>query len=680
MSNLFLYYNFKGVTTTSVPNASVGAETLTATLSTVSALNNVVKRTTNPSLYCPSGTLVIPTLSGLPSDGITISLWTLKTNSTLQTLFTFTDSSSNVYSIVLNAQNQFIFSKGSTSLTAGKYAINTWHHIVWILSSTWSMYIDGEWEASLSNNVNPTSIVSGTITSTTYTGYLAEIQAYKQALSADQIYAIYNKTTFLHYYRFESSDVTGITLANLASGTPIYDASFVSTADNPLASSNFGISTAKKICGTSSMYYSYKNTSGTNGGNVASNASATNCILLPPITLQTFFFSTAMWFFAPNTNPNTNMTLFTLKSKSNYNYGCYYNSSTQTLSFVRNDFSSYSINSGTSNNTLANNIGSSLQGNSLRLPIGSTSVARNTWHHVVWAITGSAWKIWIDNTATLLGPTCKNMSTLLTLPSSLTFVFDAASSLLYDASASASGFDGYIDDFRIYNRMLSDDDVNNLYKMKCILTNYYDQTGTDFIHLYSPKVSTAAGTTSYLTESNDDMGALFEINNANNNQQQIANYYFFTATAINASSYFATIEPSLAFSATGNYTVIDYGTGYYTLVFTDNGTISFSDMLSLIDVVLVGGGGAGGDAGGGGGGGGNVVQTTNVPIVPYMTYLCDIGKGGYAGENGSTTTFGNGIVVAAGGNVGSISGGGGGGGAAGGAYNAAGSSGISISL
>ena len=105
------------------------------------------------------------------------------------------------------------------------------------------------------------------------------------------------------------------------------------------------------------------------------------------------------------------------------------------------------------------------------------------------------------------------------------------------------------------------------------------------------------------------------------------------------------------YTYTGSHNMVkDESTGNWVLYLKSSGTLRFTDnLLTNIDVFLVGGGGAGGISGdyGGGGGSGYVKTTTNISASLNTNYTITIGSGGAAvagfgtnqnGGNGSATT------------------------------------------
>ncbi|MCT4580776.1 MAG: T9SS type A sorting domain-containing protein [Flavobacteriales bacterium] len=94
-------------------------------------------------------------------------------------------------------------------------------------------------------------------------------------------------------------------------------------------------------------------------------------------------------------------------------------------------------------------------GNSVPININSyTNVTDNTWKHIVATIDGSVWKIWIDGVLTRTYDSQHNNSDYRST-ANLEIGRYFATSTQY--------FDGVIDDFRMYDRALTEQEVEILY-------------------------------------------------------------------------------------------------------------------------------------------------------------------------------------------------------------------------
>lgn len=299
----------------------------------------------------------------------------------------------------------------------------------------------------------------------------------------------------------------------------------------------------------------------------------------------------------------------------------------------------------------------------------------NSWHHVVWNITPTYWKTWIDGSGSTFYPTQIDSSGvslvggIVKLPPR----FDT-NVMLWDPSINlyTSAYSGNIDDARIYNRSLNDGEVFKLLKLGCLTTNYYEPSGNDLINLFYPgyifgppdvRIGNSRDKLYYVghfAESGDDLGRLFGAYASGIKQPNITYYYnsgsYAAPTFTSYSNVFANIEQVLPFVANGTYnvtyTVTNYSNGYYLVIFTDYGSIVFGENISSVQLLVVGGGGGGGSNGpsvytygGGGGEGGENVYIAAYPIKKYTTYICDVGKGGTGGtatvngDNGTASIF-----------------------------------------
>jgi hypothetical protein len=108
---------------------------------------------------------------------------------------------------------------------------------------------------------------------------------------------------------------------------------------------------------------------------------------------------------------------------------------------------------------------------------GSNNVNNNTWFHVVWTLTtGGVWKIYINGSLvnTFTG---KNYPVIVTRSNN------------YFGRSNWSGdgyFNGRIDDFRVYNRVLSDSEAANIYSTKATFINNVGNVNSVGINTNAP--------------------------------------------------------------------------------------------------------------------------------------------------------------------------------------------------
>ena len=663
MSALVLHYTFEAWTLSgdniTVSNASIGAPITNATLSPLTTVSTTVYRVGTQSLACNNDVsgLALPPFSTNTTTS-TFALWFRATTAANATLLTLSDTSSNkTFSLQLTAASLLAMTyhngttlASSSSPSSSSYVVGRWHHVVWtVQQGKWQLFLDGGLVSTVTSlaiaiDAPPTQFTSANTIGSSFQGHIDDVRVYNTLVSADQVYDLFHRATCKHYYRFELDDISGNTMLNYASPhAALYDCSFVDSGTNAFhpTSTTFGITSATVAAGGGALCYTP--TTGT---------TATNYVALPPLENQDPSGSTfALWCYTTDTLVNGQMTLFALNS-STACYRCSYDSCYNSLVFARTDAGGQGF---VTTQLFAQ------QGSSPRTTTSSflpyNPVTKGAWHYVVWSIAPTYWKIWIDGIATTLVSTssCFSFSssstTLASLLTSLPPVFTGPNTLLY---SSGTPFHGYIDDLRYMNRVVRDDDVRWLYTTGCVRTNFYDVSGNDFLHLYATSSTSssssssssfvAAANTGHTLESGNDLGATFGATQGTSaiKPPPTNTNYVYNGTA--ASSYFASVEPVLPFVATGTNTIIDYGTGQYTVVFTDYGTLQVGETIAAVDVVCVGGGGGGGSSssanfGGGGGAGGTVTSTTGVAVSPYTSYVCDVGRGGLAGETGVSTSF-----------------------------------------
>ena len=244
MSNLVLQYTFEPATISglNMNNISYGAKIIDASLSSATGIVSTTSATGTQSLYC-AGTdfATIPSVPAgfLSANAMTISFWVnysiaIATN---QRLFQL-DPTTPIY-ILATTTNYMTFYYNTASVlltnpTANPFALGRWHHVAWVITpTTWTIYVDGVPNTATVATTIPTTLSTSYIGKGTsddvFSGYLDDFRIYNTALSADQAYDIYDSGTEKCYYRFEPTDISGTQMANVASGRPIYDASFMNT-------------------------------------------------------------------------------------------------------------------------------------------------------------------------------------------------------------------------------------------------------------------------------------------------------------------------------------------------------------------------------------------------------------------------------------------------------------------
>ena len=220
-TNLVAHYKFDGNFTDASGNKSDAVSNGTGGVATLSNANTIFG---NYNLRLV-GDSALKTYVDLPSfqfgDKVTISFWFnwslatsvdtshqkiiyLKKNGTGDRIFVGRDSSNN----------RIYFTVDCDSKTRKDYKIynttiydNVWYHIVWVIDNvdTWKVYVNGEYEApstSLSGTAGQldTNVIfnenyigrHATDNYDNWDGYFEDLRIYDKALSADEVFALYN--------------------------------------------------------------------------------------------------------------------------------------------------------------------------------------------------------------------------------------------------------------------------------------------------------------------------------------------------------------------------------------------------------------------------------------------------------------------------------------------------------
>lgn len=501
MSDLVVHYTFEPSTIngTTVTNGSYGAKIIDGSINSAVISSTIYKTGSQSIGFDGTSSVMSSNIQDVViGTSITISFWVYRTStqSTTRTVTQITDSSSAFYGMNVQANtNQLqVYNALNTYTISAEIFLNYWHHVVWVITpNKWKIYINNKKEeitigSSFSGSLS--SIMIGGINQNGIIGYIDDWRLYKIALSDDQIFEIYDRASYIQYYRFEPEDVSETepyTLANLASGLPIYDASIVSVAspDN-FYGDNFYIDVTVYKSGTSSLY-----TSGIFGNYISlpqiSNVDPSGITIsiwhkqssdiTPALPLCTIY--SAPYYWQIESDLINNRMLFTLTNAS------------QIVGSVE------------ANSTYPNglNIGS----NKSNVYLRNTNLNTNQWQHVVWRITPDYWAITINGLTTKLYRD-SNLTTgtvnnvLLPMPTVL-------QSTLLQGPLSTDSYDGNLDDYRAYNRVLTDAEVERLYSYRCLRTNYYDKYGNDFIRLFQPGTSGLLLT--YENETNENISNIF---------------------------------------------------------------------------------------------------------------------------------------------------------------------------
>jgi hypothetical protein len=345
---------------------------------------------------------------------------------------------------------------GSTDISTG-----VWHHLVWVLDSGSGLgygYVDGVLQGSASytgKNIGSTVCIGGWAQDTTCTsgfnanGIIDDFRVYNRALSATEVQSLYDLGAS---DKVNSSVSQNQGVGRLDSGLVGYwklDDNTGTTATDSSTNANNGTLTNGPTWGTGKI-----------GSDVVFDGTD-DYITIPDsdaldVTDSTNF-TLSGWF-----NRNTFATDDTIIAKSNgqagsdTGYNVYIDDATDKLTVVAND--------GT---------------DQYKKESVSTFTATG-WHHFAlsWDDNSSAnTKLFIDG----VSETTTNTGTFAnvnSLANALTFRLGAESD-------NGNPFDGQIDEARVYNRALSDDEVSQLYRLTAptgvdtSLKGYWSFNGSD---------------------------------------------------------------------------------------------------------------------------------------------------------------------------------------------------------
>jgi hypothetical protein len=363
------------------------------------------------------------------------------------------------------------------------YNDNVWRHVVWTLTyaaagsatSVWNIYINGIYKATNTHYYPETAITrtqcylgKSNWADPYYNGYIDDFRIYNRVLSSSEIHNIYNSRLFINsvsnnqlimYYPFETSDKSGTTLANNANPNNIvFDATLYGGATVSIGDYKVGLSLSSlSLSDASSQYVQTANfTSTTNG--------------------LTFSF----WY--KSNGSGTNVRVFDFgNGQENNNILCVINA------YGANQLALYCSNETSSTTPLVLS--------------DITSYNDNVWRHITWTLTyasagsqTSTWKVYIDGVFKKIFVGYYPLTTV-------------TRTLCYIGKTHWSGtgyFNGYIDDFRVYNRVLSAAEIKNVYSYKNNTIYTYSikngaQTITTQIQGTTPQNPATSGYAMYLS-------------------------------------------------------------------------------------------------------------------------------------------------------------------------------------
>ena len=508
-----------------------------------------------------------------------------------------------------------------------------WHHFVWTITTAgvWAIYIDNV----LQTYENVSQSTSGIIPNYSYTtneffggsqtgqnnGYIDDFRIYKGVLTTAEITTLYN----------------------------------INSPEYPkIPSDNYNLK----------AWYKFDD-EGNNEGYLDSNPSITKHNLIIPSgsvpnfsSIQKIFGKSAyeggvearIQFPTSLTNQ-----LYTINNTNGITFSLWYNMSTSTGTWA--SLFEFSETAADTNNTRRFGIAREGLNNQIGLiikdyiakptdyyylgSVGSGTV-NNAWHHIVWSISSTGvWTCYVDNVNQNINVTGK-------IPNITNYNF----SYILGSIQPTQTF-SYVDDFRIYDKVLSETEVSILYHVPSV-----NNINTYTINFPVDTIANINDNTNYIFKGRYDivLSSLYSQIIPKENQRLGIITKFPTSTMQIKYNIYNPISNSLLEPFVNNDNFYNsYVYENYTYTGTLNTTKYYKTFAqnTICDILVVGGGGGGGGSGGSGGGGA-VVEFLNVNI-PAGDYVINVGNGGIgainnaiAGSNGITSSFiGNDIDIRA---------------------------------
>ena len=464
-SGLTVYYSFDTATYTagtalSLQNVSSGTGLTDASMSNTAGLVtfNASNQLTGSSDLSLNGAFVsMVNAVTYPTAGMAVSLWIYPTlGATIQYLYASSNASAstsadaNLLAVFLSASNQLTVQNGTSAYVVPvTLSLLNWYHVVLTVTSAsvFTVYVNSQLAYTSATvtypaNVSRTINLLGASNANTlpFTGQLDEFRFYRRALSVQDIQGIYHygvmplsifnmvdPRSLVIYYPFDqgtdaSANGSGV-LGNFATGSSVFDASLVSAAATP-STSMFSVVTNRVgnrnlvLLGTASQY-------------VARNV---------PWTLTNGGLGLSFWF-RPTSSVTTVQYLFAASDSRTSNVA---------------DPNMISVNLTT--------------GSALSVQVGTSayavtgSIAINTWYHVALNVDHAGvndmsanYTCFLNGTQMSVGGSAALVAPYpTTVPRTFTYVGT-------DVSNGNQFFTGQMDDFRLYNRVLTPPEVSVLY-------------------------------------------------------------------------------------------------------------------------------------------------------------------------------------------------------------------------
>jgi hypothetical protein len=429
---LRLYYPFD----TDISNYATGTGVTDGTIvgSTVT-LNNTNYAVGTGSLYQSASNttsyFLIPTIT-TNTKGFSFSFWVYFNSVNDGMIFTFaagTDITNNriFVSLISNTiRIGFVAADTGTNVdTLITPNLNTWYHYAWTLDKTSKnrFYVNGDISYSSSNNpeyLPSIPLITNRILGSNTTAaaaaprngaraYIDDFRYYDGILSPTQVTDLYNSKqpyslTLKLYYPFDTD------ISNYASGTGVTNGA-ISGSGVTLNNTNYAVGT----------------------GSLKNEFNSTSYFEISSIPINTAGYSFSFWM-----KLNANSKLYAIFS--------FYNDAVRVekrLLLWANKTGSINMFSSTSpNGNYTSNFTPTL----------------NVWHHIVWTIqTDNRVRFYADG-----------IQTTTTKPTNFYQTFTSSSSIEFfqDLDGNIDEMAGYIDDFRYYDGILSQDQITELYNSK----------------------------------------------------------------------------------------------------------------------------------------------------------------------------------------------------------------------
>lgn len=373
----------------------------------------------------------VPTNTG----GYSFSFW-VYLNSKIGTVFSFANGLNSTAQIYcsFNGNKTFFSCNNSTyTYTATSLDLYTWYHITWTLNTAnqTKIYLNGELRITTSsityssfafndNLIMMDTIYNSSLNKNGLNGYMNDFRYYKRILDSAEVKQLYNINLSINlnsdpslclYYTFDTYKNTLSNYAQNVYGT--VDASYVNGASVNYTDVPYIGTGGLKLLGTNSGYVQLLPTSVVNTTNFISNSG------------MTF----ACWFYSIDSNNNAPIFDFGTDTGDDI-----------ILSIFNNQILCKMLNTGTF------------------YSLSSLATYNKSFRHVVWTMSYSAaatstWNLYID---------ASRVNTISTNKYPLQVArnknYLGKSNYVSDPS-----FNGYIDEFRVYQRVLTQAEINQIY-------------------------------------------------------------------------------------------------------------------------------------------------------------------------------------------------------------------------